>query len=109
MPLLLVQSFVNTYEADTGVDLLADPGAGLPWLKEAGLLDSESVTSDELEQTRRVREGLRALLVHNAGGEMPSGRSVWRQNYVLRAPDFRAKRGHGARSSRNRSGVDSPV
>ncbi len=72
MPLLLVQSFVNTYEADTGVDLLADLDVGLPWLKEAGLLDSESVTSGELEQTRRVREALRALLVHNAGGEMPS-------------------------------------
>ena len=45
MPLLLVQSFVNTYEADTGVDLLADLDMGLPWLKEAGLLDSASVTT----------------------------------------------------------------
>jgi predicted RNA-binding Zn ribbon-like protein len=72
MPLLLVQSFVNTYEADTGVDLLADLNAGVPWLKEAGLLGRWSVTSAELEQAREVRESLRALLVHNGGGERPS-------------------------------------
>jgi predicted RNA-binding Zn ribbon-like protein len=72
MPLLVVQSFVNTYEADTDVDLLADRDAGLSWLREAGLLDRESVTSAELEVAREVRESLRALLVQNAGGDRPS-------------------------------------
>jgi predicted RNA-binding Zn ribbon-like protein len=72
MPLLVVQSFVNTYEADTDVDLLADLDTGLPWLREAGLLARSSVTSAELERARRVRESLRALLVHNAGGDAPS-------------------------------------
>jgi predicted RNA-binding Zn ribbon-like protein len=72
MPLLVVQSFVNTYEADTDVDLLADLDTGLPWLREAGLLARSSVTSAELERARQVRESLRALLVHNAGGDAPS-------------------------------------
>jgi predicted RNA-binding Zn ribbon-like protein len=72
MPLLLVQSFVNTYEGDTDVDLLTDQDVGLPWLMEAGLLDRGSITSAELEVARQVRESLRALLVQNAGGDPPS-------------------------------------
>jgi predicted RNA-binding Zn ribbon-like protein len=72
MPLLLVQSFINTYEADTDVDLLADQDVGFSWLGEAGLLDRGSVTSAELEQARALRESLRALLVQNAGGDPPS-------------------------------------
>ncbi len=72
MPLLVVQSFVNTYEADTDLDLLADLDTGLPWLREAGLLARNSVTRAELERARQVRESLRALLVHNAGGDAPS-------------------------------------
>jgi predicted RNA-binding Zn ribbon-like protein len=72
MPLLLVQSFVNTYEADTDVDLLADQDMALPWLNEAGLLERASVTSTELELARGVREGLRALMVQNASGDPPS-------------------------------------
>src|ERR1700727_2900268 len=37
MPLLVVQSFVNTWEADSGVDLLRDPVAGPEWLPGAGV------------------------------------------------------------------------
>jgi predicted RNA-binding Zn ribbon-like protein len=72
MPLLLVQSFVNTYEADTGVDLLRDPDTGRTWLTEAGLLDGVPLTSAELESARDVRESIRALLVHNGGGDPPT-------------------------------------
>jgi predicted RNA-binding Zn ribbon-like protein len=72
MPLLLVQSFVNTYEADTDVDLLEDLDVGVRWLREAGLAGGGSVTSGELERSREVRESLRALLVQNAGGDVPS-------------------------------------
>ena len=49
MPLLLVQSFVNTYEADTGVDLLGDLDTGRTWLTEAGLFDGVPLTVAELE------------------------------------------------------------
>jgi predicted RNA-binding Zn ribbon-like protein len=68
MPLLVVQSFVNTWEGDTGVDLLADPEAGPRWLEEAGLVHAPGV---DLAQAREVRESIRALLVQNGGGRAP--------------------------------------
>jgi predicted RNA-binding Zn ribbon-like protein len=68
MPLLMVQSFVNTWEGDTGVDLLADAEAGLPWLEAAGLLHGPGV---DLAQVRAIRESIRALLVHKSGEEGP--------------------------------------
>jgi predicted RNA-binding Zn ribbon-like protein len=64
MPLLIVQSFVNTWESDTGVDLLADPDEGPRWLQEAGLLRSPTV---DLAQARALREAIRGLLVANSG------------------------------------------
>lgn len=64
MPLLVVQSFVNTWESDTGVDLLADPDEGPRWLQEAGLLRSPAV---DLAQARVIREAIRGLLVANSG------------------------------------------
>ena len=38
MPLLVVQSFVNTWEGDSGIDLLGDPDSAARWLQDAGLL-----------------------------------------------------------------------
>jgi predicted RNA-binding Zn ribbon-like protein len=64
LPLLVVQSFVNTWESDTGVDLLADPDEGPRWLQEAGLLRSPAV---DLAQARVIREAIRGLLVANSG------------------------------------------
>jgi predicted RNA-binding Zn ribbon-like protein len=64
MPLLLVQSFVNTWEGDTGVDVLSDPEAGSDWLDAAGLLRGPGV---DLAQVRAIRENIRALLVHKSG------------------------------------------
>jgi predicted RNA-binding Zn ribbon-like protein len=64
MPLLLVQSFINTWEGDSGVDLLADPEAGRLWLEEAGLLHGSGV---DLAHVRAIRESIRALLVHKGG------------------------------------------
>ena len=72
MPLLLVQSFVNTYEADTGVDLLGDLDSGRTWLTEAGLFDGVPLTAVELESARDIRESIRALLVYNGGGDRPT-------------------------------------
>jgi predicted RNA-binding Zn ribbon-like protein len=73
MPLLVVQSFVNTFEADEGTDLLAeDEGAGLAWLREAGLLPPGAPPID-LGEARALRESIRALLVHNGGGPPPTG------------------------------------
>jgi predicted RNA-binding Zn ribbon-like protein len=64
MPLLLVQSFVNTWEFDTGVDVLADPEGGPRWLEAAGL---SSAPDADLGQVRAFREAIRGLLVANSG------------------------------------------
>ena len=65
MPLRLLQSFVNTWEGDSGVDLLADAEAGAPrWLQDTGLLRDSDV---DLVRVRAIREGIRALLVANSG------------------------------------------
>jgi predicted RNA-binding Zn ribbon-like protein len=66
MPLLVVQSFVNTWESDTGVDLLADPDEGPRWLQDAGLLRS-SIDVVDLAVVRGFREAIRGLLVANSG------------------------------------------
>src|SRR5580698_663308 len=69
MPLLLVQSFVNTWDADHASDLLLDPAAARGWLAEAGLRSAERVPEPaELHLARGVREGIRAMLVANGGG-----------------------------------------
>jgi predicted RNA-binding Zn ribbon-like protein len=73
MPLLVVQSFVNTWEGDTGVDLLADPAAGPRWLEEAGLAHGPGI---DLAEAREVRESIRALLVQNGGGGGPAAADV---------------------------------
>ena len=73
MPLLVVQSFVNTWEADTGVDLLGDPIAGPQWLAQAGLAAGADV---DLVAAREIRESIRALLVQNGDGATPGPTSL---------------------------------
>ena len=69
MPLLVVQSFVNTWEGDSGNDLLEDLSTATRWLGEAGLV--HGAPRRDLEQARALREAIRALLVRNAHGEVP--------------------------------------
>jgi len=71
MPLLVVQSFVNTWEGDSGTDLLGDPGRARRWLQEAGLLEGVSADDADLASVREIRESIRSLLVHNGGGHAP--------------------------------------
>ena len=74
VPLLLVQSFVNTRDLDLGTDLLGEPGPAGHWLREAGLLGAEaSVTEADLETTHEVRESIRALLARNSNGPLAGG------------------------------------
>jgi predicted RNA-binding Zn ribbon-like protein len=73
MPLLLVQSFVNTWDADDGSDLLLDPAAAGEWLTRAGLWGAERQPDPaELFLARGVREGIRAMLTANGGGPGPA-------------------------------------
>ena len=72
-PLNRIQALVNTVELPDGPDRLADATDAQAWLVTSGLLDSESkLRPDDLALVRGVREGLRAMLVHNAGGPPPS-------------------------------------
>jgi predicted RNA-binding Zn ribbon-like protein len=72
-PLNRIQALVNTVELPDGPDRLADAADARPWLVTSGLLGSESkLRPDDLALVRGVREGLRAMLVHNAGGPPPS-------------------------------------
>jgi predicted RNA-binding Zn ribbon-like protein len=71
MPLLLVQSFVNTWEGDTDLDLLADESSAAAWLGDAGLLQG-TLDGESLVELRRAREAIRSLLVQHAGGPAPT-------------------------------------
>ena len=72
MPLLLVQSFVNTWDGDHNSDLLLDPATARDWLAKAGLWHADRAPDPaELHRARAVREGIRALLAANSGGPAP--------------------------------------
>jgi predicted RNA-binding Zn ribbon-like protein len=72
-PLVRVQALVNTVELPDGADRLADPVDARPWLKDTGLLVANAeLTAADLQFVRAVREALRTMLVHNAGGPPPN-------------------------------------
>jgi predicted RNA-binding Zn ribbon-like protein len=69
VPLLLVQSFVNTLDRDRDTDRLASDDDARAWLTEAGLLSESGAartTGDGLSLARQVRESIRALIGHHA-------------------------------------------
>jgi predicted RNA-binding Zn ribbon-like protein len=73
MPLLRVQSFINTRDVAEGTDRLAEPEHAGAWLAAAGLIGSESeVGPAELREACEAREGLRALVRVNHGGVLGS-------------------------------------
>jgi predicted RNA-binding Zn ribbon-like protein len=63
----VVLSFVNTLDVETGVDELADPRALGSWLRGRGLLRGGRVGRSDLDEARRLREALRALMLANNG------------------------------------------
>jgi predicted RNA-binding Zn ribbon-like protein len=70
--LLLLQAFVNTVEADTGIDLLDRPDTANPWLWDSGLVPRDvELGALSLQRAKEVREALRSLLGVNAGEEGP--------------------------------------
>jgi predicted RNA-binding Zn ribbon-like protein len=74
MPLLLVQAFVNSVEADADTDLLREPDSARSWLAAAGLVEAGvPVGPEDLPLAREVREGIRALLIANADATVEPG------------------------------------
>ena len=73
MPLLLVQSFVNTWDGDHRTDLLLEPADAGDWLTAAGLWNvARAPEPAELDIARQVRESIRAMLAANGGGPRPA-------------------------------------
>jgi predicted RNA-binding Zn ribbon-like protein len=89
MPLLLVQSFVNTREEDAGTDLLADASTAQDWLEAAGLLPDLVLDESGLALIREIRESIRTLLVHNAGGAPPTEAELRPLAHLARSSKFR--------------------
>jgi predicted RNA-binding Zn ribbon-like protein len=100
MPLLLVQSFVNTWDADHRSDLLLDPAAARDWLTRAGLWGADRAPeSAELDLARRVREGIRAMLIANGGGPQPAPGDLQAVQAVARASRVALQVGPGGQVS----------
>jgi predicted RNA-binding Zn ribbon-like protein len=73
MPLLRVQSFINTRDIERDTDLLLDPEGARVWLTAAGLTTGKApISAAELREARSVREGLRALVSYNSGEDTPN-------------------------------------
>lgn len=76
-PLARIQALVNTVDLESGADRLALATDAQPWLHAHGLLPAGDVpTDDDLRTIRGLREALRAMLVHNAGGPAPTGEQL---------------------------------
>jgi predicted RNA-binding Zn ribbon-like protein len=92
VPLLLVQGFVNTWDGDLRVDALLDPDTARAWLATAGLWDEPgSPEPGELHDARTVREGVRAMLVTNAGGPAPAPGDLQPLQALMQASPLRMK------------------
>jgi predicted RNA-binding Zn ribbon-like protein len=89
MPLLLVQSFVNTREEDVGTDLLTDASTARDWLSEAGILPDLVLDEPGLAIVRDIRESIRTLLVHNADGVPPTEAEIRPLADLARSSRFR--------------------
>jgi predicted RNA-binding Zn ribbon-like protein len=67
----LVRGFVNTWDAEYDEERLSDPPALAAWLREQELLDGPAdATPEQLALAVRMREALRAVLLHHDGLEL---------------------------------------
>jgi predicted RNA-binding Zn ribbon-like protein len=85
---------VNTVELPDGSDRLAEPADARPWLVDNKLLAPHAELSDaDLDLVRAVREALREMLVHNAGGPPPNKTALAVLRMVADGGTARAKLG----------------
>jgi predicted RNA-binding Zn ribbon-like protein len=64
--LRLVQAFVNTTNLESGQDAIADPDGLARWADTMGLAPG-AFTEDDVRRALELREGLRGMLMANAG------------------------------------------
>ena len=85
-PLYLVQRFVNSVDVESGEDELSSADALRDWFVERGLMDGgEPVGAADLRRAIDVREGLRAVLLHNNGHPLDEERVERLDRAVRRA------------------------
>lgn len=78
-----VRRFVNTYDTETGIELLDSPPALARWLADEGLSEDGGQVSDrDLERMLEVRESLREVLLAN-NRAAPAGEAYERLNRAL--------------------------
>jgi len=91
-PLTRIQALINTVDLESGTDRLADPADAAPWLRSQDLLGGRADPSaDDLRTIRAVREALRAMLVHNAGGPAPSPAQMLPLRHVAESATARVR------------------
>jgi predicted RNA-binding Zn ribbon-like protein len=89
-PLLLVQAFINTWDAERGTDVFLDPTSGRDWLTRAGMWrERNSPEPAELFLARNVREDLRAVLAMNNGGPPPASDDLRTLQALIQASSLR--------------------
>jgi predicted RNA-binding Zn ribbon-like protein len=97
-PLDRVQSLVNTIDIEIRQDRLANPDDARPWLVDNDLLAPQAeLTNADLDLLRAVREALRAMLVHNAGGAPPNKNALAALKTVADGARARAELGNDGR------------
>lgn len=71
-PLDRVQALVNSVDRESGADRLVDLAGATAWLGQQHIRTAPGlVTPKEVRRVIEVREALRTMLVHNAGGPQP--------------------------------------
>jgi hypothetical protein len=70
----IVRDFVNSYEPQEDAESLDSAAALRDWFASRGLAPANArMTSDDVAAARRVREGLRAVLLAHAGHDADAG------------------------------------
>ena len=106
--LRLVQQFVNSVDREHGPELFADAAGLGDWLIERDLLPAGAAVSElEWRQALDVREGLRALALHNNGAALDA-EAIARLNAAARSADLVVRVGATGRAALIpvRGGVD---
>ena len=64
----LIRDFINTLDVLPDTDKIGDPASLATWLAEHRLVPTQpTLTKEDLERARSLREALRGLLLANAG------------------------------------------
>src|ERR1700675_3656672 len=76
-PLRRIQALINTVDRESGQDRMAKTSDAAPWLIDNDLLAADGgLSTDDLAEVIEVREALRAMIIHNADGPIPTPQAL---------------------------------